>query len=141
MYWRWESLPEVKVLPPEEVEGVLRAARPGWRSRSRLLWMLMLAAVVGVWLVVIVTLPKRSAWREVSPFGLAAVVVAINHFYYASQRGRLRQYVQANLPEVCGTHCLRCEYDLRHTAGDTCPECGEPIPRPAAPEPARSADG
>jgi len=29
-------------------------------------------------------------------------------------------------PATTGTHCCRCGYDLRATAGPRCPECGAP---------------
>jgi hypothetical protein len=51
--------------------------------------------------------------------------------FFACRRAILRRYVRAEL----GTHCSRCDYDLRGTPDPPapmvgrCPECGKAIPR------------
>lgn len=53
-------------------------------------------------------------------------LLAIPLLWYLARRSRRRARVLAGL-------CTRCAYDLRGSAGETCPECGEPAPhRPAA---------
>jgi hypothetical protein len=134
-FWEpWRKFSELQHLPSEEGERLYRAA---FRHllRRRQTWT-DLAWFAGAYFVIFKILPlvfsnPSTGWLL---FYWAASFLLGWLFHW-----RLDRVLPACVRAALGTHCRRCDYDLRATpdaAGgrlDRCPECGLVVPEPTPP--------
>jgi len=66
---------------------------------------------------------RWDAWRGAMPYaitGAALIAIGLTVSYFSGRTYRKTVAAQRI--------CYHCAYDLRATTGDTCPECGAPVP-------------
>jgi hypothetical protein len=109
------------------------ASLPAWMKVFRRVWLAYLIVCLcigfGVWLI-----PRH--WPGVDwirrysgliwvPFHALNVtlIVVVNRRVQKHRKAR----IEAELAAGRFRHCIVCDYDLRGTPGDTCPECGASV--------------
>ena len=127
LYFRLSSVPELRHFPPEMRDVVIDRcfAHAAQVPASRAAPFLVVAAGFVSMVITIWCMAERPVFGLVFLPLMAAslgIVPAMVH----SDRDRLRRVIAIYANGQRLPICARCDYDLRGTESETCPECGAP---------------
>ncbi|MHC4219547.1 MAG: hypothetical protein ACYSU7_13975 [Planctomycetota bacterium] len=99
-------------------------------------FILCAAAALGLYGWVVFSLPSLGvpmAWRGLVRGGLMFVLVVAALIGTWAFRKKIRRSLRRQLVERGTPICIGCGYDLSHTTGGRCPECGGETPGATGP--------
>jgi hypothetical protein len=126
---RIKKYPEFDGLPEDEAVGRLRFyirternAMEPWYSLS---FTLIVGGLIGVLVLIQIglsgVLDSRIVW------GLQLMAMILPMLLMSRVNRRLRRRIALEIAAGRILDCIECGYDLRHTEGNRCPECGADI--------------
>lgn len=129
------TLPELRRLSfRHRIKLVYRARRQLLNIRTPGFALMVLgAAVIGLFIF-----RACEAWADhlpaamavaLKPLGVVLVLALLWPALTWFDRKHLRAALRKKYPDGRISECLDCDYDLRGSASETCPECGAPVRR------------